>query len=83
MFISIMGIESLLGGGAGLAVVVGNAGPVLGGASGAVDPIYEQNLVSRVCNLLDTTPPKLNRLSFMSLNILTIDLNPLILERTL
>ena len=83
MFISIMGIESLLGGGAGLAVVVGNAGPVLGEASRAVDPIYEQNLVSRVCNLLDTMPPRLNRLSFLSLNILTIDLNPLILEHTL
>ena len=64
MFISSIGIESLLGGGAGLALVLGNAGPVLGEASGAVDPINEQNLVSRVCNLLDTMPPRLNRLSF-------------------
>ena len=83
MFIFSIGIESLLGGGAGLALVLGNAGPVLGEASGAVDPINEQNLVSRVCNLLDTMPPRLNRLSFLSLNILIIGLNPLILERTL
>ena len=46
MFISSIGIESLLGGGAGLALVLGNAGPVLGEAFGAVDPINEQNLVS-------------------------------------
>ena len=83
MFISSISMESLLGGGAGLALVLGNAGPVLGEASGAVDPINVQNLVSRVCNLLDTMPPRLNRLSFLSLNILTIGLNPLILERTL
>ena len=83
MFISSTGIESLPGGGAGLVLVLGNAGPVLGEASGAVDPINEQNLVSRVCNLLDTMPPRLNRLSFLTLNILTIGLNPFILERTI
>ena len=83
MFISSIGIESLLGGGAGVALVLGNAGPVLGEASGAADPINEQNLVSRVRNLLDTLPPRLNRLSLLSLNILTIGLNPLILEHTL
>ena len=83
MFISSIGIESVLGGGAGLALVLGNAGPVLGEASGAVDPINDENLVSRVCNLLDTMSPRLNRLYFLSLNILTIGLNPLILECTL
>ena len=60
MFISSIGIESLLGGGAGLALVLGIAGPVLEEASRAVDPVNEQNLVSRVCNLLDTMPPRLN-----------------------
>ena len=83
MFTSSISMESFLGGGAGLALVLGNAGPVLGEASEAVDPINEQKVFSRVCNLLDTRPPRLNRLSFLSLNILTIGLNPLILECTL
>ena len=69
MFISNIGIDSRLGGGAGLALVLGNAGLVLGETSGAVDPINEENLVSRVCNLLDTMSPMLKRLSFLSLNI--------------
>ena len=83
MFISSIGIKSILGGGAGLVLVLGNAGPVLGEAPGAVDPINEENLVSRVCNLLDTMSPRLNRLYFLSLNILSIGLNPLKLECTL
>ena len=64
MFISSMGIESRLGGGAGLALVPGNAGPVLGEASGVTGPISEENLVSRVCNLLDTMSPRLKSSSF-------------------
>ena len=83
MFISSIGIESLLGGGSGQALVLGNAGPVLGEASRVTGPNHEENLVSRVCNLLDTMSPRLKRSSFLSLNILTIGLNPLILEHTL
>ena len=54
MFISSIGIESLLGGGAGVALVLGNAGPVLGEASGAADPINEQtwSLESATCWIL-------------------------------
>ena len=70
MFISSISIESLLGGGAGVVLGLGNAGPVLGEASRAVDPINEQNLVSRVCNLLDTMPPRLNRLSLFVIKYL-------------
>ena len=58
MFISSIGIESLLGGGAGRALVLGNAGPVFGEAPGVTGPISEENLVSRVCNLLDTMSPR-------------------------
>ena len=83
MFISSIGIEPRLGGGAGLALVLGNVGPVLGEASGVTGPNSKENLVSRVCNLLNTMSPRLKRSSFLSLNILTIGLNPLILERTL
>ena len=83
MFISSIGIESFHGGGAGLALVLGNARSVLGEASGATGPISEENLASRVCNLLDTMSPILKRSSFLSLNILTIGLNPFILEHTL
>ena len=57
MFISSIGIESLLGGGAGLALVLGNARSVLGEASGATGPISEENLASRVYNLLNTMSP--------------------------
>ena len=46
MFISSIGIESLLGGSAGLVLVLGNAGPVLGEASGVTGPISEENLAS-------------------------------------
>ena len=83
MFISNIGIESLLGGGSGRALVLGNVGPVLGEASEVTGPINEENLVSSIYNLLDTMSPRLKRSSFLSLNILTIGLNPLILERTL
>ena len=61
MFISSIGIESLLGGGAGPALVLGNVSSVLGEASGATGPISEENLASRVCNLLDTMSPILKR----------------------
>ena len=83
MFISSIGIDSLLSGGSGGALVLGNAGPVHGEVSGVTGPNSEENLVSRVCNLLDTMSPRLIKSSFLSLNILTISLNPLILERTL
>ena len=83
MFISSIGIESRLGGDVGLLLMLGNVGLVLGEASGVTGPISEENLASRVCNLLDTMSPMLKRLSFLSLNILTIGLTPLILERTL
>ena len=83
MFMSNIGIESLLGGGVGLSLVLGNAGPVLGEASKVTRPTSDENLASKVCNLLDTMSPMLKRLSFLSLNILTIGLTPLILERTL
>ena len=64
MFISNIGIDSRLGGGVGLSLVLGNAGPVLGEASGVTGAISEENLASRVCNLLDTMSPMLKRLSF-------------------
>ena len=54
MFISSIGIESLLGEGIGLALVLGNAKSVLVEAFGTTVPISEENLASRVCNLLDT-----------------------------
>ena len=83
MFMSNIGIESLLGGGVGLSLVLGNTGPVLGEASEVTRLTSDENLASKVCNLLDTMSPMLKRLSFLSLNILTIGLTPLILERTL
>ena len=83
MFMSNIGIESLLGGGVGLSLVLGNAGPVLGEASEVTRPTSDENLASKVCNLLDTMSPMLKRLSFLSLNILTSGLTPLILEHTL
>ena len=83
MSMSNIGIESLPGGGAGLSLVLGNAGPALGEASEVTRLTSDENLASKVCNLLDTMSPMLKRLSFLSLNILTIGLTPLILERTL
>ena len=83
MFISSIGIDSLLSGGSGGALVLGNAGSVRGEVSGVAGPNSEENLVSRVCNLLDTMLPRLIRSSFLSLKILIIGLNHLILECTL
>ena len=83
MFMSNIGIESLLGGGVGLSLVLGNPGPVLGKVSKVTRPTSDENLASEVCNLLYTMSPMLKRLSFLSLNILTMGLTPLILERTL
>ena len=83
MFISSMGIESHLGGGVGLALVLGNASSVLVEVFGAAGPISEENVASRVCNLLDTMSLILKRSFFLSLKILTIGLNLLTLEHTL
>ena len=83
MFMSNIGIESLLGGGVGLSLVLGNTGPVLGKVSEVTRLTSDENLASEVCNLLYTMSPMLKRLSFLSLNILTMGLTPLILERTL
>ena len=83
MFMSNIGIESLHGGAVGLSLVPGNTGPVLGKVSEVTRPTSDENLASEVCNLLDTMSPMLKRLSFLSLNILTMGLTPLILERTL
>ena len=49
-----MGTESLLGGGVGLVLVLGNGGSVLVEIFGVAGPISEENLASRVHNLLDT-----------------------------
>ena len=83
MFISSMGSESLLGGGIGLALVLGNvsSGPVR--IFAVPGPINEENLASRVCNLLDTKSLILEISPFLSLKILTTGLNLFILERTL
>ena len=70
-----MDIESLLGGGVGLALVLGNASSALVEVFGAADPISEENVASRVCNLLDTMSLILKRSLFLSLKILTIGLN--------
>ena len=50
MFISSMDIESLLGGGVGLVLVLGNEGSVLVEIFGVTGPISEENLTSRYCN---------------------------------
>ena len=49
-----MGIESLLGGGVGIVLVLGNKGSVLVEIFGVAGPISEENLTSRFRNLLDT-----------------------------
>ena len=54
MFISSMGTESLLGGGVGLVLVLGKEGSILVEIFGVAGPISEENLASRVHNLLDT-----------------------------
>ena len=83
MFISSIGMESLLGGGVGLELVVGVADSVVAVGCGATGTISEENLASRVCNLLDTRSLMLKSSSFLSLKILTNGLNLFILERTL
>ena len=83
MFISSIGIESLQGGGVGLALMLGNASSVLVEVLGATDPTSEENLASRVGNLLDTKSLILKRSSFLSLKILTIGLNLFTLKHTL
>ena len=83
MFISSIGIESLLGGGVGLVLVLGNASSVLVEVFGATGPINEENLASTVHNLLDTKSLILKRSLFLSLKILTTGLILFILERTL
>ena len=65
MFISSMGIESRLGGGVGLALVLGNASSVLVEVFGAAGPISEENMASRVYNLLDTMSLILKRSIFL------------------
>ena len=80
MFRSSIGIESLLGGGVGLALVPGNVSSVLVEVFGATGPISE---ASRVRNLLDTKSLILKRSLFLSLKILTTGLNLFTLERTL
>ena len=83
MFISSMGIESLLGGGVGLALVLGNASSALVEVFGAVGPISKENVASRVLNLLDTKSLILKRSPFLSLKVLITGLNLFTLERTL
>ena len=83
MFISSMGIESLLGGGVGLVLVLGNESSVPAKMFAVPGPISEENLTSRFCNLLDTKSLIIEISPFLSLKILTTGLNLFILERTL
>ena len=83
MFISSMGIESLLDGDVGLILVLGNESSVLVEIFGVAGPIREENLTSRFRNLLDTQSLILKISPFLSLKILTTGLNLFTLERTL
>ena len=83
MFISSIGMESLLGGDVGLALVLGNASSVLVEVFGTTGPISEEKLASRVRNLLDTKSLILKRSPFLSLKVLTTGLNLFTLEHTL
>ena len=83
MFISSMGIESLLGGGVGLVLVLGNEGSVPAKMFAVPGPISEEDLTSRFHNLLDTKSLILEISPFLSLKILTTGLNLFILEHTL
>ena len=83
MFISSMGTESLLGGGAGLVLVLGNVSSVPVKMLAVPGPISEENLASRLHNLLDTKSLLLEISPFLSLKILTTGLNLFILECTL
>ena len=76
-------MDSRLGEDVDQSLVLRNARSILVEASGVTSPSSEENLVSSVCNLLDTISPMLKRLSSLSLNILTMGLTPLMLERTL
>ena len=78
-----MGIEPLLGGGVGLALVLGNEGSVPAKMFAVPGPISEENLASRFCNLLDTKSLILEISLCLSLKILTTGLNLFMLERTL
>ena len=83
MFISSMGTESLLGGGVGLVLVLGNVSSVPVKMFAVPGSISEENLASRFCNLLDTKTLILEISPFLSLKILTTGLNLFILERTI
>ena len=83
MFISNMGTESVLGGGVGLALVLGNVRSVPVKMFAVPGPISKENLASRFRNLLDTKSLILEISPFLSLKILTTGLNLFILERTL
>ena len=83
MFISSIGIESLLGGGVGLTLVLGNAGSGSAKMFVVPGPINEENLASRFRNLLDTKSLILEISPCLSLKILTTGLNLFILEHTL
>ena len=78
-----MGTESLLCGGVGLILVLGNDGSILVEIFGVTGPINEENLASRVRNLLDTKSLILEISPCLSLKILTTGLNLFILEHTL
>ena len=78
-----MGTESLLGGGVGLVLVLGNVSSVPVRMFADPGQISEENLVSRIHNLLDTKSLILKIPPFLSLKILTIGLNPFMLECTL
>ena len=83
MFISSMGTESLLGGGVGLVLVLGNVSSVPVKMFAVPGLISEENLASRFCNLLDTKSLILEISPFLSLKILTTGLNLFILEHIL
>ena len=83
MFISSIGTESLLGGGVGLVLVLGNVSSVPVKMFAVPGPISEENLASRFRNLLDTKSLILKISPFLSLKILTTGLNLFILECTL
>ena len=83
MFISSMGTESVLGGGVGLVLALGNVGSVPVKMFAVPGPISEENLASRFHNLLDTKSLILEISPFLSLKILTTGLNLFILECTL
>ena len=78
-----MGTESVLGGGVGLVLVLGNVGSVPVKMFAVPGPISEENLASRFRNLLDTKSLILEISPFLSLKILTTGLNLFILECTL